>query len=79
MENEIRYYLKQVEAAMEADENPFIPTYMVTAAKLPTGAIELAVNTSNISEKINYILETYDDNMRLKANAEVEMCNLMIV
>ena len=61
MEHEIRYYLKQMKALMaepEEGENrvPFKPSYFVTAVKLPTGAIELAVNTENISEKIDYIL-----------------------
>ena len=46
MENEIRYYLKQMLACMEEEEgyDSFKPTYLITAVKLPTGAIELAVN-----------------------------------
>ena len=100
MENEIRYYLKQIKACMEPEEcedccggvtecegdcecesydNVFKPAYIVTAVKLPTGAIELAVNTENIAEKIDYILEAYDDNMRLKTNPEICMQNIMIV
>lgn len=78
MENEIRYYLKQIKKAIEGEEG-FKPSYIVTAVKLPTGAIELAVNNSGIVEKIDYILEAYDDDMRLKTNTEVQMQNLMIV
>lgn len=82
MENEIRYYLNQIKACMEPnDDYPevFEPTYIVTAVKLPTGAIELAVNTSNIKEKIDYILDAYDDEMRLKTNTDICMQNIMIV
>lgn len=84
MEHEIRYYLKQMKALMaepEEGENrmPFKPSYFVTAVQLPTGAIELAVNTENIAEKIDYILEAYDGDMCLKTNREVVMKQLMIV
>lgn len=57
----------------------FIPTYLVTAVKLPTGAIELAVNNQNIAEKIDYILGAYDDDMHLKTNSDIIMQNVMIV
>lgn len=88
MENEIRYYLKQLKALMaepSAEEiedgivTTFSPTYIVTAVRLPTGAIELAVNNSNIAEKIDYILEAYDDNMLLKTNRAIVMQNVMVV
>ena len=87
MEHEIRYYLKQIKALMteptEEDKEAgvtsvFKPQYMVTAVKLPTGAIELAVNTTNIEAKIDYILEAYDDDMCLKTNREICMQNIMI-
>lgn len=77
MENEIRYYLKEIEKLIEAES--FKPTYFVTAVKLPAGNIELAVNTNNIPEKINYILEAYDDEMRLRSNLDVVMQNIMVV
>ena len=88
MENEIRYYLNLIKQSMaeptDADREAgltevFVPTYLVTAVKLPTGAIELAVNNVNIAEKIDYILEAYDENMHLKANSEIEMVQLMVV
>jgi len=93
MENEIRYYLRQMLACMgvksditedmlvEGCENlqPFEPTYLITAVKLPTGAIELAVNNCNIKEKIEYILNAYDDDMRLKTNTNIVMQNIMVV
>ena len=91
--NEVRYYLQFMRGAMTPQpeipedelapgaENlkPFTPTYLVTAVKLPTGAIELAINNENILEKINYILDAYDDDMRLKTNPAIEMVQLMVV
>lgn len=81
MENEIRYYLKQIKACMEPEEGTecFKPQYIITAVKLPTGAIELAVNNDKIAEKIDYILGAYDEDMRLKTNPEIVMQNLMVV
>ena len=88
MENEIRYYLNLIKESMQepSDEDKeagitefFKPTYIVTAVKLPTGAIELAVNNTNIAEKIDYILEAYDENMHLKTNPAIEMVQLMVV
>jgi hypothetical protein len=58
---------------------PFVPTYLVTAVKLPTGAIELAVNNTNIKDKIDYILDTYDEDMKLKTNPTIVMQNIMVV
>ena len=90
MENEIRYYLKQILACMgiatedlnaESVGSPkfFEPAYLITAVQLPTGAIEVAINNSNIKEKINYILEAYDDDMHLKTNPSIVLKNIMIV
>lgn len=81
--NELRYYLEIMKGAMapQADEGPepFKPTYLVTAVQLPTGAIELAINDKNIPEKIEYILNAYDDDMHLKSNPEIIMKQLMVV
>ena len=75
MENELRYYLKLIKEKL----SEFTTTYIVTAVKLPNGAIELAVNTSEIEAKIDYILEAYDEDMCLKTNTEISMQNLMVV
>ena len=88
MENEIRYYLGQIKALMappsaeDVEDGAvieFTPTYLVTAVKLPTGAIELAINNTNIAEKIDYILDAYDENMCLKTNEDIVMQNVMVV
>ena len=83
MENEIRCYLGQIKKAMteptEVDGKPFEPQYIVTAVKLPTGAIEIAVNDKEIASKIDYILEAYDADMHLKSNTSIVMQNIMVV
>lgn len=92
MENELRYYLGEIKKAMQYSEEEkkeiekgamgrelFKPHYIVTAVKLPTGAIELAVNTENITEKIDYILSAYNKDMQLKVNTDVVMQNIMVV
>lgn len=77
MENELRYYLKVIEESVEKGE--FTPSYIITAVKLPTDAIELAINTTAILEKINYILEAYDEDMALRTNHDIIMQNVMVV
>lgn len=84
MENEIRYYLRNLRDLMtepteDEQREAFKPQYIITAVKLPTGAIEIALNNQNIASKIDYILEAYDDDMHLKANTSIVMQNLMIV
>ena len=82
MENEIRYYLKMIRDCMTVEDEyiaAFKPSYIVTAVKLPTGAIELAVNDKNIKEKIDYILDAYDEEMCLKTNPNIVMQNAMVV
>lgn len=83
MHNELRYYLTMMLDCMtpetEDDDNVFVPSYIITATKLPTGAIEIAVNDKNIKEKLEYILDAYDEDMRLKTNQQVIMQNVMIV
>lgn len=79
MENEIRYYLGQIKQAMRAEAGPFVPQYLITATKLPSGAIELAINDKEIESKLDYILEAYDEDMRLKTNTDIVMQNIMVV
>ena len=81
--NELRYYLRAMKNLMEQtpeeDMEPFKPTYLITAVKLPTGAIELAINNTDIAKKIDYILGAYDDEMKLKSNPEIVMVQMMVV
>lgn len=80
MENEIRYYLKHLKKAINEEELPeFNPQYLIAAVRLDTGAVELSINTTEIEEKIDYILEAYDEDMRLKTNSSISIESIMIV
>lgn len=56
-----------------------IPTVLVVAVKLPSGAIETITNYTHLQEKIKYYQEAYDDNFRLIANSKVEIVGYMLV
>lgn len=46
---------------------------LVTLVRLPSGAVEVITNTRQLETKIKYLIETYDENFKLKANPEVEI------
>lgn len=48
-------------------------TKIVVAVRLPTGATELIINTEQIESKYNYYLNSYDDDMCLKNNQDVQI------
>lgn len=60
-------------------KNTVAPEAIVTAIQLPTGALEITTNTSKIAEKIDYILNAYDDDFRLKNNQSVVIKGVMLV
>lgn len=55
------------------------PQYLVVAVKMPNGQIELITNTRGIGEKVEYYLNTYDENMHLKHNKDVEVVEVWYV
>jgi hypothetical protein len=55
------------------------PKVLVTACRLPGGAIETAENRENLENKILYILDAYDDEFRLVRNPEVQIVGYLIV
>lgn len=52
---------------------------IVFAIKLPTGAVELIINTENIREKLEYYLKAYDDDLKLVSNRQVEIVGYMLL
>lgn len=52
---------------------------LTTAIRLPNGAIEVATNTTNLTEKIMYIVENYNDNFELKNNTKIKVIGYMLV
>jgi hypothetical protein len=55
------------------------PKVLVVAVELPTGAIEIITNTSNIDSKLEYYTTMYDDDFRLLTNPKVRIVGAMIV
>jgi len=55
------------------------PKLLVTVVQLPSGGQEVATNSSNIEEKINYILENYDDDFRFKKSPQVQVIGYILV
>lgn len=55
------------------------PRALVVAVELPTGAIEIITNTSNIDAKLEYYTTMYDDEFRLRTNPKVRIVGAMIV
>lgn len=52
---------------------------IVTVVKLPTGALEVIVNTKFLVEKVNYILHAYDEKLRLKTCKDIELVDCIIL
>ena len=48
-------------------------TKIVVAVKLPTGATELIINTEMVESKVEYYMNAYDDDMRLKNNQQIQI------
>ena len=74
---EIRKYLSEIKD-MVSDGKAQI-SKIVTAVKLPTGAIEIAVNDQCLEQKLEYILSAYDDQMRLNSNKAIAMIEAIVV
>ena len=54
-------------------------TKMVVAIKLPSGATELITNTEDITTKYEYYLNTYDDDLCLIHNKDVQIIGCLFV
>lgn len=73
----IREYLSEIKDMVSEDKAQI--SKIVTAVKLPTGAIEIAVNDQCLEQKLEYILSAYDDQMRLVSNKEIAMIEAIVV
>lgn len=54
-------------------------SYLVVAVQLPTGSIELIMNTTNIGSKVQYYTMMYNEDFRLCTNQDVRVIGYMIV
>lgn len=73
----IREYLSEIKDMVSEDKAQI--SKIVTAVKLPTGAIEIAVNDQCLEQKLEYILSAYDDQMHLVSNNEITMIEAIVV
>lgn len=62
----------------QADNMPNY-TLLVTATRLPSGALETQVNSQELEEKVKYIKEKYDENFALKANPNVQIVGYILL
>lgn len=52
---------------------------LVVAVRLPNGAIETITNYQEVKCKIDYYVNAYDEEFRLKANPDVRIVGYMLV
>lgn len=52
---------------------------LVTVVELPTGAMEVITNTSQIDHKIDYLLKAYDAEFKLRSNPDVRIVGYVLV
>jgi hypothetical protein len=71
-----RTFRLQVVRMSEKEEQPQL---LVAAVKLPSGAIEVITNTQDLQSKIDYYLNAYDDEFRLKANPNVQIVEFILI
>ncbi|MEK5165991.1 hypothetical protein NYE69_27095 [Paenibacillus sp. FSL R5-0527] len=71
-----RIFRLQVEKMAEAEKEPQL---LVVAVKLPSGAFEVITNTQDLKNKIDYYLNAYDDDFRLKVNQNIQIVEFMLV
>lgn len=52
---------------------------IVTCCKLPSGAIETLVNYQDLESKKNYLLNAYDNNLRLKTMQDIVLLDCIVI
>ena len=70
---------KKQEFVKEFDEKIATMRYLVLAIRLPNGAVELITNTMDFQEKFQYLVSTYDKELKMYDNTLIQIINWMIV
>lgn len=52
---------------------------LITVLKMPFGSFETIINSQNLDEKVNYILNAYDNDLRLKTYEDIQIIDYIIV
>lgn len=52
--------------------------WLIVSIKLPSGTIEVILNSQNLEEKFQYYLDNYDDDLKLKTFDKIQILNWII-
>lgn len=66
-------------ANYEANKGSMLDCTLVVAVHLPTGATDIIVSSYEVEEKMEYYLNSYDHEFRLKTNPKVKVTGFMLV
>jgi hypothetical protein len=75
-ESILRAHLIRVRTALDCGEEFRV---LIAVIQLPTGAVEVITNTTNIADKVNYYMNSYGEDMRLKTCPDIKIIGLLIV
>ena len=51
---------------------------IITVVKLHTGALETLINSSELESKKEYLLNAYDNELKLKTFREIELIDIIV-
>lgn len=52
---------------------------IITTCKLPSGSVEVLINYQKLEEKKDYLLNAYDDNLKLKTMQDIKLLDLIVI
>ena len=87
MENEVRFYVRMIKAAIHGEGTeitpppiePFVPRLLIIVTETDLGELVVEEYRDDIEGQLDTILESYDDDMILKENTLVELKNILVV
>lgn len=77
--NPVTEVRKKFVETYEANKGHMYDCILVVAVYLPSGATEIITNHYDVEGKMEYYLDKYDDEFRLKANPQVKVTGFMLV
>lgn len=51
---------------------------IILVIELPSGALEVITNSENLIDKMQYIINTYDDRLHMKSNQDIRIADYII-
>lgn len=52
---------------------------IITVTQLPSGALETAINSESLNDKLDYINQNYDEQLRLKRSPDIQIKGFLVV